>query len=40
MSHKKAQKGQLGFTIVALMFAVVFSSAYAQTQQDEHWFSR
>jgi hypothetical protein len=35
MSHKKA-KGQPGFAIVALMFAVVFSSAYAQTQQDDN----
>ena len=32
MSHKKAQKG---FAIVVMMFAVVFSSTYAQTKQDD-----
>ena len=35
MSHKKAQKGQFQFAIVVLIFAVVFSSSYAQTQQDD-----
>jgi hypothetical protein len=36
MSRKKAQKGQRLFAILILMFAVVFSSAYAQTQQDDN----
>lgn len=35
MSHKKVQKGQPQLAIVALMFAVVFSPIYAQTQQDD-----
>jgi hypothetical protein len=35
MSHKKAQKVRPLLAIVVLMFAVVFSSTYTQTKQDD-----